>query len=83
MGLSNKHHPYYAPNFEKVEGHIALGLSCPSVLPSDRLLQIKDRALKFYRWIPHQKITDPYFFLIWIISLCGVMPLFKGQNEIL
>ena len=25
----------------------------------------------------------PRIFLLWIIFLCGVMPLLKGQNEIL
>ena len=49
-----------APNFEKkIEGAYCFGLVRPSVL---RPLQIQDRALKFHRWILHQKITDPYFF---------------------
>ena len=33
--------------------------------------------------VPHQKIIDTYFFKIWIIPLCGVMPLLKGHYEIL
>ena len=30
----------------------------------------------------HQKLVDT-FFLVWIISPCGVIPLLKGHNEIL
>ena len=33
------------------------------------------RVLKFHIWIPHGKIADPYFFLVRVISLSGVMPL--------
>ena len=42
-------------------------------------------VLKFHIWIPHGKIADPhiFFFLVRIISLSGVMPLWKNQNEIL
>ena len=35
------------------------------------------RVLKFHVWIPHGKIADPYFFLVRVISLSGVMPLWK------
>ena len=63
------------PTLKKLKGHIALGLCV-------RPLQILDKVLKFHRWTQHHKITDPYF-VIWIISLCGVMPLLKGHNEIL
>ena len=41
------------------------------------------RVLKFHVWIPHGKIADPYFFLVRVIYLSGVMPLWKNQHEIL
>ena len=42
------------------------------------------RFLKFHIWMPPEKIADAYFFfLVWVISLSGVMPLWKKQNEIL
>ena len=40
-------------------------------------------VLKFHIWISHGKIADPYFFLVRVISLSGVMPLWKNQHEIL
>ena len=40
-------------------------------------------VLKFHLWIPHGKIVDPFFFLVRVISLSGVMPLWKNENEIL
>ena len=39
------------------------------------------RVFKFHIWISHEKIADPYFFLVRVISLSGVMPLRKNQNE--
>ena len=45
--------------------------------------KILDKVLELHRWIPHKKIVDPYFFSVWIVSLCGVMPLLKSHNEIL
>ena len=41
------------------------------------------RVLKFHIWIPHGKIADCIFFLVRVISLSGVMLLWKNQNEIL
>ena len=41
------------------------------------------RVLKFHVWIPHGKIVNPICFLVWVVSLSGVMPLWKNQNEIL
>ena len=32
------------------------------------------RVLKFQIWIPDGKIADPYFFLVLVTSLSGVMP---------
>ena len=40
----------------------------------------EDGVLKFHRWISHPKITNTYF-LVWIISLYGVMPILKGHND--
>ena len=41
------------------------------------------RVLKFHIWIPHGKIADTRFiFIVRVISLSGVMPLWKHQNEI-
>ena len=38
------------------------------------LCTVHARVLKFYIWILHGKIADPYFF-VRVISLSGVMPL--------
>ena len=32
-------------------------------------------------WIPHEKIADPYAFLVQVISLSGVMPFEKIRME--
>ena len=61
----------YAP-FEKIE------------MKSDAcniLWSMHARVLKFRIWIPHGKITDSIFFLVQVISLSGVIPLWKNQNE--
>ena len=60
----------------KLKGHIALGLSPrPSVRPPVPY-KLRDMVLIFHRWTHSIKNN-------WIISLCGVMPLLKGHNEIL
>ena len=73
-----------------LKGHIALGLSArpcvrpcmrPSVCPLQNLLHVRysfeisyiDSSLKIIAWI----------FSVWIIPLCGGMPLLKGHNEVL
>ena len=66
------------PSLEKLKGRIALGLS---VRPCVRSKCIKIQ-LKYHIWIPHQ-IEKWHVFFVRIISLCGVMPLLKGQNDIL
>ena len=38
------------------------------------LRTVHARVLKFHVWIPHGKIADPYFFLVRVVSLSGVMP---------
>ena len=35
------------------------------------------RVLKLHLWIPHGKLADLYFFLVRVMSLSGVMPLWK------
>ena len=47
------------------------------------LWTVHARVLKFHIWISHGKIADLYFFLVRVISLSGVMPLWKNQHEIL
>ena len=37
----------------------------------------------FHTWIPHEKIADLYLFLVRVISLTGVIPLWNNQNGIL
>ena len=73
------------PTLEKLKGHIGLGLSVHACLrPSMRPLQ---NLLRYSSEISYgfliEKIIDTYFFQVWIIPLCGVMPLFKDHNEIL
>ena len=41
------------------------------------LWTMHSRVLKLHMWIPHGKIADTYFFLVWLISLSGVMPFEK------
>ena len=63
---------FYAPNLEKIRGHIASGLSVRSFVTLSCALHnfrtMYANVLKFHIWIPHEKIGDPYFFLIQIIS---------------
>ena len=51
---------HYSPNFEKV-GSILLS-ACLCVSVSVRSKKFKARVLKFYIWIPCQKIAYPYFY---------------------
>ena len=39
------------------------------------LRTVHARILKFHVWVPHEKIADPYFFVVRVISLSGVTPL--------
>ena len=74
----------YAPNFEEVDKAYWFRVVRASVYASIRSSRtVHARALKFHVWIPHGIIADRYFFLVWVISLSGVMPLWKNQNEIL
>ena len=56
---------FYAPNFEKVGGHIGFGLSvCMYVGMYVRTyvcIHVRDIVLKLHVWIPHGKIVDTYF----------------------
>ena len=56
---------FYAPNFEKVGGHIGFGLSvCMYVcmyVCTYVCIHVRDIVLKLHVWIPHGKIADAYF----------------------
>ena len=64
------------PTSKKLREHIGFGLSIRSSKT------VHARVLKFHIWIPHEKIVDRRFFLVQVISLSGVMPLWKNLNEI-
>ena len=67
------------PTLKKLREHIGFGLSVrPSVRSSKT---VHARVLKFHIWIPHGKIVDARFFLIRVISLSGVMPLWKKSER--
>ena len=42
---------------------------------------MQSRLLKFHIRIPHGKIAHTCFFLVWVISLSGVMPLWKIRKK--
>ena len=70
------------PTLEKLKGYIALGVSFhPSISPSVRPL-VRASVQNLLRYSFEIQVIDTYF-LVWIISLCGVMPLLKGYNDIL
>ena len=50
----------YAPNFEKVGGHIGFGLFGVCVCVC---FHVRDIVLKLHVWIPDEKIADAYFWL--------------------
>ena len=52
---------YYAPNFEKVGGHIGFGLSVCMYVRMYVCIHVRDIVLKLHVWIPHGKIADAYF----------------------
>ena len=68
---------FYAPNFEKFEGAYCFG-------PDRQCVCSKKNKSGFLNFIMVFliKITDQYLLIFRTISLCGVMPLLKGQNEI-
>ena len=63
--LTPRELPCYAPNFEKVGGHIGFGLSvCTYVCMYVCMyvcIHVRDIVLKLHVWIPHGKIADAYF----------------------
>ena len=79
---------FYAPNFERswrdilLSGRASVRDSVwpPSVTLFDAchiLWTVHVRVLKFHIWIFHGKIADCDFFFLQVISLSGVMPLWK------
>ena len=74
------------PTSKKLSWPLNLVLGCLSVCSSHAchiLWTVHTRVLKFHIWIPHEKIAEHvFFFLVWVISLSGVMPFWKNQNEI-
>ena len=71
------------PTSKKLWEHIGFELSvCACVRPSKTCLLGFWNFIYQLLWIPHGKIADPYFFLFQVISLSGVMPLWRNQNEI-
>ena len=52
---------FYAPNFEKVGGHIGFGLSVCMYVRMYVCIHVRDIVLKLHVWIPHGKIADAYF----------------------
>ena len=70
------HCHFYAPNFEEVDGAYWFRVVYPSLLSRT----VHARVLNFQIWIPHGKIADAYFFLVRVISLSGVMPLWKKSQ---
>ena len=79
----------YAPTLKKLKGHISFGLFVRASMclfeklfdACHILLTMQVRVSKFHIWIPHGKRVDiHFFFLVRVISLSGVMPLYKDQN---
>ena len=72
---------FYAPSFEEVDAYW-FRVMLPSVHPSVPSRTAHARVLKFNIWIPHGKYLMHILFLVRIVSLSGVMPLWKNLNEI-
>ena len=68
------------PTLEKLKGHIAFALSVrPSVRPLQNLLRYSFEIL----YMDSSKNNWVVYFSVWIIPLCGVMPLLKGHTKLL
>ena len=65
------------PTLKKLKGHIAFGLSIR------RLQNLLRYSFEISYMDSSSKNKGHFFFKVWIIPLCGVMPLLKGHNEIL
>ena len=68
----------YAPNFEKVDGAYWFWVVHASVRQESCMLGFWTFE---HILIPHGKIVDTCFFVL-VISLSGIMPLWKNQNKI-
>ena len=82
------HLNFVLTHYSKLGAQGILVLGCLSVCPCIRskhechiLWTVHARILKFYIWIPLGEIADRHFFLDRVISLSGVMPLWKNQYE--
>ena len=58
---------------KKLTGHIGFGLCSHQSILS--LKTVHARVLKFHIWIPHEKYLTHVFFLVQVLFLSGVMPL--------
>ena len=74
-------HIFMPPTSKKLIGHIGFGLSVRASIRSWRTVHV--RVLKFHIWIPHGKLADTHFFLVRVISLSGVMPVWKNQRNLM
>ena len=68
------------PTSKKLRGHIGFGLS---IRVCHILWTVDDRVLKFhiYGFLMEKYLTH-IFFLVQVITLSGIMPLWKNQNDI-
>ena len=75
---------FLCPLLQRCEGAYCFRVVCdsvPTLFDACHVLwTLQAMVLKFHIWISHEKIDDPYFFLL---SLSWVMPLQKYRNEIL
>ena len=77
---------FYAPNFEDVDGAYWFWVMRPAVCASMHPSVQEPCMLGFWIFIYGflmEKYLTPVFFLVRVISLSGVMPVWKNQHEIL
>ena len=54
---------FMPPTSKKLKGHIGFGLSVRACVCSSKTMHTS--VLKFHKWIPHGKIFDACFLLVW------------------